>query len=80
MNCEIGTFIYYFSTKKITFKYLILSGLNPRGVLDFSPLYILSKGIFEMQVIILYKLKYVFKLFSRTIEIWLLIRGVLNFF
>ncbi len=30
--------------------FYIESGLNPRGVLDFSPLYLFSKGIFKWQV------------------------------
>ena len=28
----------------------ILSGLNPRGALDFSPLYIISKGLIIWQL------------------------------
>ena len=30
--------------------FFINSGLNPRGALDFSPLYIFSKGLFKWQV------------------------------
>ena len=36
--------------KKRIVDLFIKSGLNPRGELDFSPLYLFSKGIFKWQV------------------------------
>ncbi|KGF85790.1 hypothetical protein PROCH_1294 [Prochlorococcus marinus str. EQPAC1] len=38
------------SNEKIFVDLFIESGLNPRGEMDFSPLYLFSKGKFKWQV------------------------------
>ena len=49
-DCSLNKLSLNFFNNIILISTQFKSGLNPRGVLDFSPLYLFSRGILKWQV------------------------------